>query len=250
MTPGKAKQQMKNKSYIDRGLEPPAEIQQIRESARNGAASILGNRPDVLDDIASSTVSKYLHQVVINGDHSIPNPRSWAFRVGRNEATAWRERERKQISLDAAPDNGDGLEAHERLLGIDNLSLNSPLFGAKDEILQALPELFDWFQHHVVDELEDEDRRFYELYYIDKSSEEKIARELKISQKAVAQRWRRLLFRLRRRLLQELPGWERGNELFADAFRDPKSIGDLLCLISLFVKQGIDAIRGIIESFE
>jgi DNA-directed RNA polymerase specialized sigma24 family protein len=243
---------MKNKNKKNSPRVPPPDIVGcVRESARNGAAYLLGrSRKDVLEEIGDITVEKYLEHMQ-KSSRPISNPRSWAFKVGRNEANAWVVREQRFVSLDAAHPNHDEENQSEGSFNRQEFLVSEkPFFGGQEEILEALPELFEWFQVRVVDQLHNEDRLFYERYYVDRWSEGQIASELKISHKAVIQRWRRLLFRMRRGLLRELPNWNRGQELFGEAFHDPKSLADLLCLIRLFVEQGIDAIRGIVESFK
>ena len=236
---------MKNKN--DPRQPPPDIVGCVRMSAKNGAASLLGHsRQDVLEEMAAITVGKYLVQSQ-KLSRVIKNPRSWAYRVGRNEANAWIINEARHVSLDSTPISSDGQNPNDCQQEFPATKTIS--FGDQDEILQALPELFEWFQDRVINQLETEDRLFYEMFYVDHWSEARIAAELNISPKAVAQRWRRLLVRMRRSLVSELSNWEQGNELFSDAFKDPKSLGDLLCLVRLFIEQGFEAIRGIVESF-
>ena len=241
----KQERKMKNRKNDPR-IPPPDIVESVRQSARNGAASLLGHsREDVLEEMAANTVEKYLVQVQ-KLSRVIVNPRSWAYRVGRNEVNAWIAREARHVSLDDPSISSD--EQNSALLNEREFHLRESLHG-QEEVLQALPELFDWFQDRVINQLEEDDRLFYERFYVDRCSEAQLAAAFKITPKAVAQRWRRLLVRMRRSLINELPKWNRGNELFIEAFKDPKSLVGLLCLIRLFVDQGVEAIRGIVESF-
>jgi RNA polymerase sigma factor (sigma-70 family) len=231
---------------------PPEAFGEIRKSANNGAASLLGRaRKDVLDDIAAATVEKYLANSQAETPIPILNIRAWAFKVGQNEARAVLVREQRHVPLELSRADREDGDSGDGLWGPNGASSDERrLVGEREEVLQALPELFSWFQHRVVARLDEEDRLFFERYYLDKWSETQIAAELHISEKSVAQRWRRLLLRLRKSVQRELPKWERGNELFGDAFRYRKSLADLLCLVRLFVEQGIEAVKAIVQSLD
>jgi len=225
---------------------PPDIVGYIRVSATNGAASLLGHSNDAVQEIAAKTVEKFHVQTHRKGP-TIKNPRAWAYRVARNEAISWLRYEARHVPLDDAIS-----DQNEHVLN-GSLEKESGIrwsgIREREEVLQALPELFDWFEARVINELEPEDRLFYKLFFLDRWTEDQIATSLNISTKAVAQRWRRLLVRMRRKLVAELPEWDCGNELFIEAFQDPKSLGDLLCLIRLFVEEGIEAIKTILASF-
>jgi RNA polymerase sigma factor (sigma-70 family) len=226
-------------------------LREIRKSACAGAASVIA-RIDVIEDIASWSllaIARRHGQPDSNGVIShIANPRAYAFRIARNEAQRWLKQENQNVSLDVAPfENGspdDGERANDAILD----GIIEPNIVVRQEYIDALPELFERFREKVLDRLPEGDREFFHLYFIEKLPPDDLAKALGVQPKSLAQRWRRLLLGLHQGLVDELNSWSLGKELFYDILHDHDRIVEFLCLLRLFIQEGFDAVKDLIDS--
>lgn len=226
----------------------------VRRSALAGALSVIPvARVDVVDDIVSWAlveVARRHEQIDIHGGKRILQPTAYAYRIAQREAVHWLEDEKKVVSLDVKPfqlndshSNGGGVSFSDFIEGIIE-----PNLVLREELLEGLPELLGRFQQKIINLLQAEDKKFFELYFIKRLSVQEVADELGIFPKSVMQKWRRLLSALHESLLADLRTWPLGKELFLDVFQDFDRVAELLCLLRLFLEEGLDAVKALIES--
>jgi RNA polymerase sigma factor (sigma-70 family) len=222
---------------------------EVRRSAYRGARSIIPNgRHDVIQDIVSWALLTIASRRANPKAKVILKPTSYAYRIARREALHWIQHEQKVISFEAihAPNVEPinvGVSEKDIAEGIVE-----PAIVIRQELVEALPELFERFQEKVLGQLSDEDKRFFQLYFLDRLPQEKLAEALGVQPKSVIQRWRRLLISMHKGLLSELCSWALGRDLYFDILRDHDRAAEFLCLLRLFIQEGFEAVKALIDS--